>query len=172
MTTLVLLGGPVGVGKSAALAALRNRIPRSALVEADDVWRVSDDIVVEEGRSFAHTNLNAVIAGYFAAGVETCVVSWVFARPELYDPVIERARSYADAILQLYLVATPETLAHRIRMRGEAANNDIEGLIGYSLSRLELIQNLPFDKIDTSDHSSTEVADKIVRYVESKRRRA
>jgi len=169
MSLLVLLGGPVGVGKSAAMDVLRDRMPGLGLLDADDVWRVSGDITDAARQQFWHANVNSVLRNYLQAGVDTCIISWVFARSELYQPIIDGLEGYVDDMIQLYLVASPEVIKNRIRRREDRRNAgvDIEQLIDFSLGRLEMIRRLPFDKIDTSLMTPLEVADAILGRVKA-----
>lgn len=162
MSKLVLLGGPTGVGKTTALRGLENRVPQSAVLDADDVWRISGDLAIDGTRHIAIENIIGVMQGYFQAGCEVGVVSWVFARPELYEPVIDGIKKLVDEISQIYLVCTPEHLEKRLSARG-----DLDQL-EYSISRLTLINALPFPKIDTSDKTESQVVDEIVQHVSGK----
>ena len=148
---LVLLGGPTGVGKSTVLEHLVRLIPDAAVVDADDVWRVGDDLATPENREHAIANPVSVIRGYIDAGAHVLVLAWVFARRELYGPVIEALANHVDEIRQVYLVASEQTLAERLAGRGDEK-------LEYSLSRLRLINELPFDKLDTDDMTPQEVA--------------
>ena len=56
MTRLILLGGPPGVGKSTVLKLLSGRFPMSAILDADDVCHVSEDVANSENRSFGISN--------------------------------------------------------------------------------------------------------------------
>ncbi len=155
MKKLVLLGGPTGVGKTTALRNLQGRFDGGALLDADDVWRVGSRLAIPQNRSIAIRNVTNAMRGYFEADCDLGIVSWVFARPELYEPVIDSLTEYVDTIQQLYLVADPETLEVRLRERGEPDR------IEYALSRLELIRSLPFTKVDTTHLSADRVADRI-----------
>ena len=159
MSKLVLLGGPTGVGKSITLKLLANQLPRSALLDADDVWRISEDLAVDGTRSIALSNVVGVLNGYFQAKCEIGILSWVFARPLLYEPVISGLKDTVDAIHQLYLVASPEALRQRLGGR-----NSLDRL-EYSISRLELIQQLPYPKIDTTELSPTDVANRVLEHI-------
>lgn len=159
MTKVVLLGGPTGVGKTTVLKLLEDRLPRSAILDADHVWRISQDLAVEGTRSIALSNVIGVIQGYIQAGCEVAILSWVFARPQLYEPVIDGLSDSVDSIHQLYLIASPEALQHRLENRQDSDRFD------YSISRLELINQLSYPKIDTTQLSPAEVADQIITHI-------
>lgn len=114
MATLVLLGGPPGVGKSTVMRLLAKSFPRGALVDADDVWRASPALSKEENRDAAQSKLGDALRPYLAAGGEVAVLSWVFARPEMYELVIAALKDCVDAVEHIYLVATPEVIAQRL----------------------------------------------------------
>ncbi len=153
---LLLLGGPTGVGKTSVLHLLSGSIPKCAVLDADDVWRVDSEIAVPENRSIAIQNTIEVMKGYFEAGCEIGVLGWVFARDLLYQPVINSMRECGVDVEQLYLTANEEILEQRLWQRGDIDRLD------YSISRLRLIEKLPFAKIDTSKLTPSEVAE-IVR---------
>ena len=159
MKKLVLLGGPTGVGKTTALRGIQGRFDASALLDADDVWRVGSKLATPANRIMAIRNVTNTMRGYFEADCELGIVSWVFARPELYQPVIDALKNHVDSIQQLYLVADPETLEVRLKERGEPDR------IEYALSRLELIESLPFTKIDTTNLSCEQVVDAICQEI-------
>ncbi len=155
MKKLVLLGGPTGVGKTTAMKALHGRFDGSGLLDADDVWRVGSKVAIPQNRSIAIRNVTSAMRGYFDADCDLGIVSWVFARSALYQPVIDALTGYVDTIQQLYLVADPEALEARLRKRGEPDR------IEYALSRLALIRSLPFKKLDTTHLNPDQVADGI-----------
>ncbi|MEM7283337.1 MAG: hypothetical protein AAF438_17100 [Pseudomonadota bacterium] len=159
MKKLVLLGGPTGVGKTTTLRALQGRFQSGALLDADDVWRVGVTLAVPKNRHIAIRNVAQTMRGYFQAGCTLGVVSWVFARSELYQPVIDALSDEVDTVQQLYLLADPEILETRLRERGDSDK------VEYALSRLELIEALPFTKLDTSHLTPDQVADHVCQEI-------
>jgi thymidylate kinase len=168
MSNLVLLGGPPGVGKTAVLRLLKRRLACAAFLDADDVWNVTSDIATGEHRDIALANVIAVMRGYFNAGCELGILSWVFARSALYDPVVSGLDDIVQSVIQIYLVATPEILEQRMLQRRvlKSGDNNLQDAIEYSINRLQLIQALPYPKIDTSDLSPEQVEDEIVARIE------
>ena len=161
MTKLVLLGGPPGVGKSTVMQLLDKRISHAALLDADDVWRVSKELAIDGNRTMALSNVVSVMRGYFDAGCEIGILSWVFARSALFHPVIAGVGDMVDDIDQIYLISSQAQLERRLRERGHEERYE------YSLSRLELISALPYPKIDTSSMTPEEVATAVIKHIGS-----
>lgn len=153
MSRLILLGGPPGVGKSTVLRSLSGRFPKSAILDADDIWRVSEDVT--NPWPFWISSVVSVMRGYFGAGCELGILSWVFARAELFQPVLDGLADVVDHSHLLYLVASPESLEQRLIERGEPEK------ISYAKTRLELINELPFPRVDISNISAAEAAERI-----------
>jgi len=161
MPKLVLLGGPTGVGKSTVMRLLENRIPHAALLDADDVWRVSKELTVEKNRHIALSNVVSVMRGYFEGGCATGILSWVFARSALYGPVITGLEDIVDSVDQIYLTSTMAEIKRRLHKRGD------EDRYEYSKTRLALIDSLPFTKIDTTQMTPGMVATAIMDHIGS-----
>ena len=141
MARLTLLGGPPGVGKTSVLKHLPKEL---ATLDADDFVgsaalprdQAIEMVKCEALRLLTDSKNNNVL------------VSWVFARPLLYEPFMATTRS----VSLVHLVCTAAELESRLRKRG-----DIE-LLDFALDRLHLIESLNFPRIDTTGKSSTEVA--------------
>ncbi|HJP50604.1 MAG: AAA family ATPase [Pseudomonadales bacterium] len=172
MPKLILLGGPPGVGKSTVLRLMKERLDGVGILDADDVWRVSRNVATEENGVIAINNVIGVMRGYFEAGCELGIVSWVFARSALYDPVKSGLCDVVERVDHIYLTASKKKLEQRLKERNRLGveNDPIKDVISYSISRLELIDSLPYAKIDTSGMSPEKVAAELL--VQIKRMRS
>lgn len=152
MTQLVLLGGPPGVGKSTVLKT--PPLNDFRCLEADDIWAPNKigprQEAIREVIRAVKTDLNS----------STVILSWVFARSELYTPFYDY---FADLIsLQsIYLVCDSKTLASRLKNRGTATQEH------YALEKLRLIHALPFKTIDTTDTVPEVVATTLIKTIKS-----
>ena len=159
MSKLILLGGPTGVGKTTVMRLIENKLDYSAILDADDVWRVAQTISTDKNRVVALDNVISVMRGYFKAGCKVGILSWVFARSEMYEPIIRGLEDMVESISQIYLIASEEVLEKRLLEREDLDKFE------YSKTRLDLIKSLPFPKIDTSNIPPCLVADKIVEHI-------
>ena len=159
---LVLLGGPTGIGKTTVLRILERRLVDAAVLDADDVWRVSGEISVNKNRAIAISNAVSVMRGYFEAGCKTGILSWVFARSALFRPVIDGLEDLVNEIDQVYLMSSMHELDHRLDARGDKDHE-------YAMSRLKLINALHYPKIDTTHMTPDEVATAIITHIGSEK---
>jgi DNA polymerase III delta prime subunit len=161
LSTLVLLGGPPGVGKTTTLRRLPRLYERCALLDADDVWRVHPFEVNDVTRSIAEGNVIAVLRGFLEARYPIVFLAWVLANPRLIERILGGLQGCYDDSVIVHLVASRETLQERSQHKFE------RGLIPeYQLFKLQQIEALPFPKIDTTTLTTAEVAERIGTLVE------
>jgi hypothetical protein len=94
-------------------------------------------MVKPETQRLLHSSANARV-----------LLSWVFARPQLYEPFL----ALAHDVRLVHLVCSAGELESRLHQRGDVA------LLDFALDRLQLIEALDFPRIDTSTKSPVEVA--------------
>ena len=152
---LVLLGGPPGVGKSEVLKHLAKLNPGCSTIDADEEYIAVPGLDESENRKKAVDSVISAARRKFEIGSDLVFVAWVFARPQLYEPVKYGLASFSHFQMQLYLVAEPQILRSRLVRRSDGDKFE------YSKSRLELINKLPFTRIDTTNLNPEQVAESV-----------
>lgn len=66
MKTLLLLNGPMGVGKSAVCRALSGRITPSVYLDGDWCWSMNPFRVTDETREMVMDNITAMLSRFLA----------------------------------------------------------------------------------------------------------
>ena len=141
MAKFILLGGPPGVGKSSVL----QHLPRGvATLDADDVVDSATQPRHRAIEMVKHETERLLQSSAYAR----VLLSWVFARPQLYEPFL----ALAHDVRLVHLVCSAGELESRLHQRGDVA------LLDFALDRLQLIEALDFPRIDTSTKSPVEVA--------------
>lgn len=163
MRHLVLLGGSTGVGKSTAMKLLETRLAKAGFLDVDYVLRTSPDLAGERRRVYVPQQVVETIWRYLDFGCDTVVVSWVFAHAWQYQPILDAFRIDVDRITQLYLVADERELLNRVKLRFKAqgSDGDLQGRLEFAVNRSQLIENLPFQKIDVTSIGPVEMADRV-----------
>lgn len=158
MAHLVLLGGPPGVGKNAVLPHIREKLDDCICMDADEVYGVPlNEFTDYMGDRWIYTVIEKTARALENANI--VILTWVFARQDMVQQVVDGLEGWYETVHQLYLVATPE----KIRERRASRNDYDEEMQNYSLGKLDLINALSFPKIDTTDLSIPEVADRVIR---------
>jgi hypothetical protein len=115
---IIILNGPLGIGKTQTSWALVRRFPRAVMLDADYAAEFHPfDYYNDEHLAYAHATLR-VLAGHHAShGFQDFVINWVFETPFQLD----RLRGLlADLGLPIYafrLVCAPDEIERRVRRR-------------------------------------------------------
>jgi|GEM_PF-6456849 len=122
----------------------------------------ADDISDPYGRdTFEESMLKVIKALEHTLSTSALVlISWVFAKPELFTPLIKRFSAETE-IFQIYLVASEVELSGRLAQRND------ESLTAYSLEKLRLINSLPFEKINTTQKPDNQIAAEFYDIIQS-----
>lgn len=116
---ILLLNGPLGVGKSRTGEALLARLPRGALVDGDHAAAVTPfDIHDRRDLDYAAQALFHLAHFHHSHGYRPLIVAYVLETPRDLGYLTGLLAALGEPILAFRLRATPETLAARIRARG------------------------------------------------------
>ena len=150
MKTLYLIGGPMGVGKTATSKELKSMLPSSVMLDGDWCWDADPFTVTDETREMVVDNICHLLNNFIACSAyDNVIFCWVMHEQSIIDNILSRLNTDGCKVVPISLVCTMDALTSRLQKDIAHGLRD-ESIIMKSTMRLPLYQNLNTIKIDTS----------------------
>lgn len=163
MKRLYFIGGPMGVGKTTVGLILRDKLPNSVFLNGDWCWDMSPFQVTEETKKLVIDNICCLLGNFLGCTVfENIIFCWVLHEQRIIDEILSRLDLSGCEVKNISLVCSGDALAARLE-KDVADGKRSAGVIGRSLSRLPLYNGLRTVKLDVSDISAEEAAERAGR---------
>lgn len=158
---LLLIGGPMGVGKSTVCRELLELLQPGVYLDGDWCWNMRPFSVTEATKAMVLDNITAMLTRFLQCPELTYVIfGWVMHQQEILDTICGRIPYSGVSVKQISLTAKPDTL--RWRLEGDvAAGLRTPDVIARSLAYLPLYETLDTVKVSTDGLTAAEVADRI-----------
>lgn len=165
MKRLILLSGPMGVGKSTVASLLYRRLDRSVFLDGDWCWMMHPFSVTEETKAMVLDNITHLLRNFLACTqIDTVIFTWVMDDPAILESILSRLDLAGCCVHSFTLTATPESLRCRVKKdiaRGLRQPGDAER----SIARLAHYDAVDSIKLDTSDTPPEAVAERLLRQI-------
>lgn len=165
MKTVYLIGGTMGVGKTAVGNILKEELPNAVFLDGDNCWNASPFIVTEETKAMVLDNICYLLNNFIhCTAYENIIFCWVLDRQQIIDTILSRIDTKDCEIRSISLVCSEEALRQRLLQDIEAGKRN-KDIIARSLERLPLFESLNTFKIDVSFCIAEEAAQMIAMQV-------
>lgn len=166
MKDLYLIGGAMGVGKTAVGQQLKRDLPGSVFLDGDWCWDANPFRVTEETRAMVLDNICFLLNSFLrCTAYEHVIFCWVMHQQEIIDMILSKLHTENCRVHCVSLICEPQVLEERLR--GDIAKGiRTPEILEKSLSYLPLYGVLHTEKIDTSELSVRQAADRIARLQE------
>ena len=165
MKRLILVGGPMGVGKSAVCKELAQLLPDNVFLDGDWCWNMHPFVVTEETKAVVMCNICDVLNRFLACSVyENIIFCWVMHQQEIIDEILSRLDLTDVRVHSFSLLASRGILKGRI-MGDVLQGVRSEDVADRSLDYLRGFLKLDSEKIDTSKMNVRQVAKLIAKRV-------
>jgi len=162
MKTLYLIGGTMGVGKTAVCQQLKVDLPNSVFLDGDWCWDANPFQVTEETKAMVTDNICYLLNNFLrCSAYENIIFCWVMHEQFIIDSIVERLKTENCNIRYISLIADEETLRNRLQTDVNAGIRT-EDVIERSIARISKYQSLNTIKIDTVNKTIKQVADEII----------
>lgn len=163
MKKLYLIGGTMGVGKSAVCKILNIKLPNCVYLDADWCWNSSPFIVTDETKAMVIDNIIHLLNNFIKCSeYRNVVFCWVMHEQSIIDDLLRRIKTDDCEVVKISLICSEPDLKQRLT---EDIKNGLRtpDIIERSVKRLPLYGKLDTIKIDTTDKSAETVADEIIK---------
>ena len=167
MKTLYLIGGTMGVGKTAVCRELKNQLHRSVFLDGDWCWDMNPFVVTEETKAMVLDNITALLGNFLrCSAYDHVIFSWVMHQQSIVDTILGRLDLTDVKVVSVSLVCSREALLQRLYRDVEAGIRQPDILLR-SPQRLNLYDSMNTEKIDTSHATVAQAVQEILRLAQN-----
>jgi len=156
MKTLVLIGGPMGVGKTSIGNELSKRIKKSVYIEGDLGWKGIPFVLNDTNKRKVLDNIILMIKEAFTSN-DVVILGWVMDQQSTIDSISNEFDPKFIQIKSFSIIASPEQITQRLQKDFANGTRKDEGVIERSLARIPLYDKVDSVKIDSTRLTIDEV---------------
>ena len=162
MKRIYLIGGTMGVGKTAVCQELKRRLERAVFLDGDWCWDSSPFQVTEETKAMVLENICFLLNQFIRCGAyQNIIFCWVMHRQDIIDKICAELDTAGGCVVRrISLVCQTEALKARVQADVDAGKRQPDAL-ERSLSYLPLYEALDTVKIDVTSLTVEEAAAEI-----------
>lgn len=164
MKRIFLIGGTMGVGKTATCQLLKTNLNNSVFLDGDWCWDMHPFQVTEETKHMVMDNICYMLHSFMkCSAYENIVFCWVMHQQGIIDEIIARLEVADDCgIHSISLVCSEQALRSRLSKDVDAGLRS-EDIIARSIGRIPLYEDLNTLKVDVSSISPLQAAELIMQ---------
>jgi shikimate kinase len=163
MKTLYIIGGTMGVGKTAVSQQLKLDLLNSVLLDGDWCWDASPFQVTDETKAMVTDNICYLLNNFLHCSVyENVIFCWVMHQQSIIDSITEKLDTQNCAVKCISLIANETNLRRRLTEDVESGIRS-EDVVERSIARIPMYQTLNTIKIDTNEKTVAMIANEIKR---------
>ena len=163
MKQLYLIGGTMGVGKTAVCQRLKRLLPNSVFLDGDWCWDSDPFCVTEETKKMVIDNICYLINNFIrCSAYNNIIFCWVMHEQSIIDTICNKLNVENCNVKTISLLADEKNLRKRIQGDVNAGIRSVD-VLNRSIARMPLYEKLNTIKINTNNKSITEIADEITK---------
>lgn len=163
MKNLYMIGGTMGVGKTATCRIMMRKLNSSVFLDGDWCWDMHPFQITEETKQMVIENICFILNNFIKCSVyENIVFCWVMHQQAIIDDILSRLETANCNVHAISLVCSEQALQDRLRKDVDAGIR-AEDVIRRSIERIPLYEKLNTHKIDVSKILPEQTADFIIR---------
>ncbi len=162
MKNIYIIGGTMGVGKTAVCQELKKRLPASVFLDGDWCWDMHPFQVNNETKAMVMENVAFLLNQFIRCSVyKNIIFCWVMHEQSIVDTIVERLDTKNCEVKIISLICDEAALKERLQKdvdRGIRTQDVIER----SIARIPLYRQLNTVKLDTTEKSVAQVCHEVM----------
>ena len=164
---LILIGGTMGVGKTATSRELHKLLLPSAFLDGDWCWDLNPFIVNEENKAMVMDHICHLLQGFLTnSGLNYVIFCWVMHQQQIIDDILRGLEPLDFELLNISLTCQPRALRARFQRDAQAGLRQADAVQG-SIARLPLYDLLDTIKLDVTAISPLQAAAQIAQWAQT-----
>ncbi len=163
MKRLYVIGGTMGVGKTAAAQELKRMLPGAVFLDGDWCWDMHPFVVNAETKAMVMDNICACLNRFLSCGaLENIIFCWVLHEQAILDEILSRLDLRECRVTAVSLVCAEAALRRRLQKDVDAGIRTPD-ILERSAARIPMYEKLNTVKIDTTAMDAKAVAAEVMR---------
>lgn len=161
MKKLYMIGGTMGVGKTAVCQHLKKQLNHCVFLDGDWCWDMHPFEVNEETKQMVLANIKFLLNSFIQCSVyENIIFCWVMHEQSIIDELLSAIETANCEVKVISLICREESLRERLQKDVDQGIREPE-IIQRSIQRLDGYKTLNSIKLDVSDISASMAAKQI-----------
>ena len=161
MKNLYIVGGTMGVGKTAVCQQLKMNLSNSVLLDGDWCWDSNPFQVTDETKSMVMDNICYLLNNFLhCSAYENVIFCWVMHQQSIIDSIVEKLDTQNCDVKCISLIVDEANLRKRLTKDVEGGIR-VEDIIENSITRIPMYDTLNTIKIDTNEKTVAMIANEI-----------
>ena len=164
MKNLFLIGGTMGVGKSATGQIIKEKLDNSVYLDGDWCWDMHPFQVTAETKQLVMGNIQFLLNRFLQCSVyDHIVFCWVMHEQAILDEILSQLDTSGCHVHLISLVCTEQALRERLKKDIETGSRT-EDVIARSVGRLAHYEKLNTFKVDVSAITAEQAAELVIAH--------
>lgn len=162
MKQIYIIGGTMGVGKTAVSRIMKEKLNNSVFLDGDWCWDAHPFQVTEETKQMVLQNICFLLNQFIhCSAYQNIIFCWVLHEQNIIDTILTNLDRSDCLIRNVSLICDEAALRKRL-MKDVAAGKREKEVIGRSVMRIPCYTALDTVKIDTNEKTPEQIAGEIL----------
>jgi len=162
MKKVYLIGGTMGVGKTAVCKELEGLLDNSIYIDGDSCWNPDPSCITEESKKEVLKAIVERLNKYIEdSSLDNIVFGWVMHEQYIIDSIVNNLRLDDCELITVSLMVSEYILRERLE-KDIKDGKRTKDIIERSINRIHLYKKLNTNKINTDGKSVIEIAKEII----------